>query len=103
MVSGKIFRKYPTAMAISPNNPRDIKPSETLNGIDWISWLKAGPSNRRCSNQMPTITIEQIMIMRIGLVLMSLFNRMKKGPTKQTINNVQAYLFQGANMVRTIT
>ena len=103
MVSGKTFRKYPTARAINPKNPNEIKPSETLNGIDWISWLKAGPSNRRCSSQMPTITIEQIMIMRIGLVLMSLFNKMKKGPTKQTINTVQASLFQGANMVRTST
>ena len=90
-------------MAIRPKNPNEIKPSEKLSGIDWLSWLKAGPSNRRCSNQMPTITIEQMTIMKIGLVLMSLFNKMKKGPTKQTINTDHANLFQGASMVRAIT
>ena len=103
MVSGKTFKKVPTAMAINPKNPSEINPSDRLNGIAWVSWLNAGPKSRRCSSQMPIITIEQIITMRIGLVLMFLFNRMKKGPIKQTINMVQASLFQGANVVRTIT
>ena len=103
VVSGKTFRKYPTAITINPKKPSEINPSDTLKGMDCASWFKAGPSSRRCSSQIPMITTEQIIIIRIGLVFIRLFNRMKNGPIKQIMNTVQASLFQGASMVRTIT
>ena len=103
VVSGKTFRKYPTAITINPKKPSEIKPSDTLKGMDCALWLNAGPNSRRCSSQIPMITMEHRIIMKIGLVFTRLFNRMKKGPIKQIIKTVQASLFQGASMVRIST
>ena len=77
-----------------------MSPSAGLKGSAETWGLKAGPSNRRCSNQIPTRTTEQRTIMNFGLVFMFLFSRIKKGIKKLTMKTIQASEFQGDIMVR---
>ena len=93
--SGKTRKKTLMQKAISPKKPSEISPSVILTGSDETVGLRAGPTSKRCSNQIPTIINEQRPIMGIGFVLMFLLRRTKKGMIKSTMNTDQANDFQG--------
>ena len=90
-------------MTINPKKPTVINASDTLNDNEFASWLSAGASSSRCSNQNPMIITLHRITINTGFDFTFLFKRITNGTMKQIPKMVQARVFQGIITVRSIT